>query len=220
MFPKSSLKSAGNRRAFRDFQAPILMPPFLLLLLLLLSAAVPAHAARTIVIDAGHGGHDRGGVPGQRYSEKLYALDVAQRLNRRLRAAGLRTIMTRNGDYFVGLRARCNIANRERGAVFVSVHFNSARREGANGIETYYYSSASAPLAAAIHAQVLRAAGTENRFVRRRGFYVIRHTRAPAVLAELGFLTNRSEGRRIASSASYRQSLADALARGIISKYR
>jgi N-acetylmuramoyl-L-alanine amidase len=128
--------------------------------------------------------------------------------------------MTRDGDYFVGLRERCNIANRQRNAAFISIHFNSAKREGANGIETYFYSGQSASFAATVHAHVLRAAGTENRFVRRRGFYVIRKTRIPAVLAELGFLTNRSEGGRIASSSAYRQKLADALARAIISKYR
>ena len=189
---------------------------FLLVSLLL---AIPASGARTIVIDAGHGGHDRGGVPGQRYAEKTYALDVAQRLRSRLQAAGFRTVMTRSGDYFVSLRQRCAIANGQRGAVFISVHFNSGRREGANGIETYYYGAGSRGFAAAVHAEVLRAAGTENRFVRRRGFYVIRNTRNPAVLAECGFLTNRSEGARIAKSAGHRQKLADALARAIIAKY-
>lgn len=181
--------------------------------------AVPAFAARTVVIDAGHGGHDRGGVPGQRLVEKTYALDVAQRLRSRLNSAGFRTVMTRNGDYFVGLGGRCAIANSQRNAVFISVHFNSAKREGANGIETYYYGRSSAGFASAVHAQVLRAAGTENRGVRRRGFYVLRNTRIPAVLAELGFLTNRSEGKRVTSS-SHRQKLADALARAIIAKYK
>lgn len=192
----------------------------LLILWALLAFTSQTFAARTVVIDAGHGGHDRGGVPGQRYSEKVYALDVAQRLEKRLRSAGFKTVMTRNGDYFVSLGGRCAIANRQRNAVFISVHFNSAKREGANGIETYYYTGQSAGFASAVHGQVLRAARTENRFVRRRGFFVIRKTRIPAVLAELGFLTNRSEGKRIATSSSYRQELADALARAIISKYR
>ena len=181
--------------------------------------ASPAFGVRTVVIDAGHGGHDRGGIPGQRHSEKLYALDVSRRLQANLRRAGFNTVMTRSGDYFVGLGGRCAIANRQRNAIFISVHFNSGRREGANGIETYYYSRQSAGLAAAVHAQVLRAAGTENRGIRRRGFYVVRNTRIPAVLAELGFLTNRREGNRIASS-SHRQRLADALSRAIISRYR
>lgn len=182
-------------------------------------AAAPVEARPTIVIDAGHGGHDRGGVPSQRYSEKIYALDVAQRVNAKLRRAGFRTIMTRDGDYFVGLRGRCDIANRSRG-VFLSIHFNSAKREGANGIETYYYGSKSARFAAAIHPRVVRAAGTEDRGIRTRGFYVLRHTRVPAVLAELGFLTNRAEGKKIATSSSHRQRLADALADAVIATYR
>ena len=177
--------------------------------------ADPAAVARTVVIDPGHGGHDRGGGPRQKIPEKPYNLDVALRLRNVLNAAGYRTVMTRTGDYFVGLGGRCAIANGQRDAIFVSVHFNSAPREGANGIETYYYSSRSAKLAAAVHREVVRAAGTEDRRVRRRGFYVIRNTRIPAILCECGFLTNGSESRKITGSASYRQSLAEAIARGI-----
>ncbi len=194
--------------------------PFLILLLALLCLSASAAWARpTVVIDAGHGGHDRGGVPGDRYAEKIYTLDVARRLEALLRSAGYRTVMTRPGDYFVGLDGRCAIANSYRDAIFVSIHFNSATREGANGIETYYYSRRSARLAAAIHGRVVRATGTEDRRVRTRGFYVIRNTRIPAVLVECGFLTNRAEGGRIAGSGAYRQRLAEAIAAGIRSRY-
>ncbi len=179
----------------------------------------PAFARRTVVIDAGHGGIDRGGVPGLKLSEKIYTLDVARRLQARLRRAGFSTVMTRSDDRFVGLRQRCAIANSYRNSIFVSVHFNCAPRVGACGIETYYYSRGSAPLAAAVHREVVRAAGTPDRNLRRRGFYVIRNTRSPSVLAELGFMSNPQEGRRI-TSGSHRQRLADALARAIISKYR
>ena len=193
---------------------------FLALLLAALCLSASAAWARpTVVIDAGHGGHDRGGVPGMRYAEKIYTLDVARRLDRRLRSMGYRTVMTRSGDYFVGLDGRCRVANSRSDAIFVSVHFNSAPREGANGIETYYYSRRSAGLAAAVHRNVVRAAGTEDRRVRTRGFYVIRNTRGPAILVECGFLSNRSEGGRIASSGGHRQRLADAIAAGIRSRY-
>lgn len=194
---------------------------FILALGWMLLAVTPELSARpTIVIDAGHGGHDRGGMPGQRLPEKGYALDVSRRLNQKLRAAGYKTVMTRSGDYFVGLRERCNVANRIRNSVFICVHFNGAPRAGANGIETYYLKGNSSSLAAAVHREVLRAAGTENRGLRRRRFFVLRNTRGPAVLAELGFLTNPSEGRRIATSAEYRDRLAGALARAVISRYR
>jgi N-acetylmuramoyl-L-alanine amidase len=179
-----------------------------------------ALAISTVVIDPGHGGHDRGGTPGIRYAEKTYALDVSKRLASRLRDAGFRTVMTRTRDRFVSLGERCAIANRQRNAIFVSVHFNAAPRRGADGVETYYYGRASYGLAACIHTRVVSAAGTENRGVRRRSFYVLRHTRCPAVLVEGGFLTNPAEGARIARSASHRQRLADAIARGITSRYR
>lgn len=170
--------------------------------------------SRTIVVDAGHGGHDRGGVPGQRITEKDKALDVAQRLKRILQAQGYRVVMTRDSDVFIPLGTRCSIANSYRGASFVSIHFNCATRAGANGIETYYYRSDSAGLAASIHRNVVSISPSENRGIRRRGFYVLRRTAIPSVLVECGFLTNPTEGR-LALSPEYRQRLAEQIARGI-----
>jgi len=193
---------------------------FVVLTLGAILSSPAAWAARTIVIDAGHGGHDRGGGPGQRIPESPYALDISRRLRGALQRAGFRTVMTRDGDYFVTLGARCGIANSHRDAVMVSVHLNSAPREGADGVETYYYGPRSTKLAAAVHTEVVRAAGTEDRRVRRRGFFVLRNTRIPAIIIECGFLSNRKEGARIAGSASHRQRLAEAIARGVIASSR
>jgi N-acetylmuramoyl-L-alanine amidase len=170
--------------------------------------------SRTVVLDAGHGGFDRGGVPGQRISEKDKTLDVAQRLRRILVASGYRVIMTRDSDVFIPLGTRVAIANSYRGAVFVSIHFNCASRVGANGIETYYYRGDSASLAASIHRNVVSSATSENRGIRQRGFYVLRRTTIPSVLVECGFLTNPTEGR-LAQTTDYRQRLAEQIARGI-----
>src|SRR5437764_5017540 len=167
-----------------------------------------------VVIDAGHGGFDRGGIPGQRVAEKTMTLDVAQRLEAVLTAYGYRVVMTRDRDVFVPLGTRVAIANAYRGASFVSIHFNCASRVGANGIETYYYRSDSASLAARIHRNVLSGAPSENRGIRRRGFYVLRKTAIPSVLVECGFLTNPTEGR-LAQTGDYRQKLAEQIARGI-----
>ena len=180
----------------------------------LIAFAGAAFGQRTIVLDAGHGGFDRGGVPGQRISEKDKTLDVAQRLKRILQAQGYRVVMTRDSDVFIPLGTRCSIANSYRGASFVSIHFNCASRVGANGIETYYYRSDSAGLAASIHRNVVSISPSENRGIRRRGFYVLRRTAIPSVLVECGFLTNPTEGR-LALSADYRQRLAEQIARGI-----
>jgi N-acetylmuramoyl-L-alanine amidase len=167
-----------------------------------------------VVIDAGHGGFDRGGIPGQRIPEKEMTLDVAQRLKTLLAASGYRVIMTRDSDVFVPLPTRVAIANSYGNAIFVCIHFNSAKRMGAGGIETYFYSRESLPLASAIHYYVAGGAPSSNRGVRRRGFYVLRKTTVPAVLVECGFLTNPAEGEYV-QTASYRQKLAEEIAAGV-----
>jgi N-acetylmuramoyl-L-alanine amidase len=171
----------------------------------------------TVVIDAGHGGYDRGGIPGQRVSEKEMTLDVARRLRSVLQASGYRVVMTRDSDVFVPLGTRTAIANSQRNAIFVSVHFNSATRRGASGIETYFYGRDSLALASAVHHYVAGGAPSENRGVRRRGYFVLRRTNIPAVLVECGFLTNPTEAA-YAQNASYRQKLAEAIASGVRSR--
>src|SRR5256712_2784397 len=168
----------------------------------------------TVVIDAGHGGHDRGGIPGQRIAEKDMTLDVAQRLRSVLAATGYRVVMTRDSDVFVPLATRVAIANSYRNAIFVCIHFNATQRSGAGGIETYFYSRDSLQLASAIHSYVAGGAPSSNRGVRRRGFYVLRKTNIPAVLVECGFLTNPTEAA-YAQTASYRQKLAEEIAAGV-----
>jgi len=173
-----------------------------------------ASSPTAVVIDAGHGGFDRGGIPGQMVAEKEMTLDVAQRLKSLLAASGYRVVMTRDSDVFVPLPTRVAIANSYGNAIFVCIHFNSAKRMGAGGIETYFYSRDSLPLASAIHYYVAGGAPSSNRGVRRRGFYVLRKTTIPAVLVECGFLTNPTEAA-YAQTASYRQKLAEEIAAGV-----
>ena len=172
----------------------------------------------TVVIDAGHGGFDRGGIPGQRVPEKEMTLDVAQRLKAVLTANGYHVVMTRDSDVFVPLATRVAIANSYRNAIFVCVHFNSAKRMGADGIETYFYNRDSLPLASAVHYYVAGGAPSPNRGVRRRGYYVLRKTTVPAVLVECGFLTNPTEAA-YAQTVSYRQKLAEEIATGIRGRF-
>ena len=182
------------------------------------STAESSRPSTVVVIDAGHGGFDRGGIPGQRVAEKTMTLDVALRLRQLLQASGYRVVMTRDSDVFVPLPTRVAIANSYRNGIFVCIHFNATPRSGANGIETYFYSSQSLPLASAIHYYVAGGAPSENRGVRRRGYYVLRRTTIPSVLVECGFLTNPTEAQ-YAQNAGYRQKLADEIARGIRNRY-
>lgn len=195
------------------------MTRFIAAILLAAGLLLPgsARAVSTVVLDPGHGGFDRGGMPGQRVPEKGFTLQVAQRVASKLRAAGVHVVMTRNSDTFVGLTARCATANAQSNALFLSIHFNAAPRTTATGVETYYYSGRSASLAAAVHRRVVRLMGTPDRGIRQRGFYVIRHTNCPAVLVEPGFLTNSGEVARL-SSSSFQDALAGALAQAILSQ--
>ena len=172
---------------------------------------------RTVVLDAGHGGIDRGAKGVDNSSEKTYALDTAKRVEKGLKRAGYRVVMTRRSDYFVTLPSRVALSNRQRGAIFVSIHYNWARRSSASGTETFYYNSRSYPLAANIQRELARF--SPNRGVKRARFHVLRNNVRPAVLVECGFLSNSSDARK-ARSASYRQRLADAIVRGIVKSSR
>ena len=172
-------------------------------------------SAFRVVIDAGHGGYDRGAQEGSVY-EKHLALDVARRLDRYLKKRGVSTTFTRSRDKFISLDRRVAIGNRyRRNTVFVSIHFNSAQRRGAAGIETFYYTPRSAFLAGIVQYNMIQKLGATNRGVKHRGFRVIKSARNPAILVEGGFLTNSRERRRCLSP-SYRQKLAESIGYALI----
>lgn len=169
----------------------------------------------TVVVDAGHGGKDSGAV--RRYSpaEKAVALDVAQRLNHKLRAARFQTVMTRNSDVFIPLDQRVAIGNQQPNSIFVSVHFNDSRRRSARGVETYYASPYARSLAQRISRKLLTLPGASGGGVRTANFRVVRNAAYPSVLIECGYLSNRTEGRR-AGSKDYRDMLAEKIAEAIV----
>jgi N-acetylmuramoyl-L-alanine amidase len=190
----------------------------LFFLLLLMVSAIAVARPAVVVIDSGHGGHDRGGMPGQRLAEKGFTLDTAKRLARVLgNGTGIKVVLTRDDDTFVSLKERTNIANQYAGsdAIFVSIHFNAGRREGAYGIETYYNNQRGYRLAASVHPRVIRAMASIDRGIRHRGYWVLRKNRLPAILVECGFLTNPAEAARISDSQS-RERLARAIADAIV----
>jgi len=174
----------------------------------------PLHAFRTVVIDPGHGGHDLGAADSFVY-EKHICLDVARRLERTLQQAGFRTVMTRTKDEFIALSERAAIANRQRSAIFVSIHFNSSYRTAAQGIETFYRSAHSEALARAVQTELIRNIKAPDRGVKTANFLVLRNTKHPAILVEGGFVSNQSE-RSAMLEPHYRQLVADSIARGII----
>ncbi len=103
-------------------------------------AEQPSDRFDTVVVDAGHGGDDRGARGPQGLLEKDLVLDVARRLAAKLRDGGLRVVLTRDLDRFVGLEERTSIANDARADLFVSIHANGSEARAARGIETYFVS--------------------------------------------------------------------------------
>jgi N-acetylmuramoyl-L-alanine amidase len=169
----------------------------------------------TVVVDAGHGGKDSGAYRRYGPPEKMIALDVAQRLNRKLRESQLKTVMTRSSDVFIELNDRVAIENAQKNAIFVSIHFNDSRRRRVRGFETYYHSGASFDLANAIQSKLMTIPNSSNGGVHTANFRVLRLASCPAVLVECGYLSNRSEGNKTRDS-EYRELLADRIAEAVV----
>src|SRR5947207_5782552 len=195
---------------------------------------------QTVVLDPGHGGHDKGQV--SRYGcEKDFALDVARKLRPILQAKGMRVIMTRESDYFVPLEVRAQIANHARDAIFVSIHFNATNDDpNATGFEIFSFTPRGAPstsdgnvtasslnmqpgssvdaqsmaLSACVYHSLLGHLPEYDRGIKRARFAVLRLTNVPAVLIEGGFLTERGESKLI-SNKDWRAKLAGAIGIGI-----
>ena len=168
----------------------------------------------TVVLDAGHGAHDSGTRTRSGYLEKDAALDVTLRLNRKLKDAGFRTVLTRGRDVFIPLDGRVEISNDQQNAVFVSVHFNDAGRKPVSGVESYYFSPESAQMAQRMVRVLANVTNAPNRGARTARFRVIRSNENPAVLMECGYMTTRSEAALICQ-AEYRERIAEGLFRGI-----
>jgi N-acetylmuramoyl-L-alanine amidase len=216
---------------------------------------------RTIVIDAGHGGHDSGAVGPTGVQEKEVVLDVTRRVAKKLEAGlGVKVVMSRDSDVFVPLRDRTNFANKQRADLFVSIHANAHPQSVSEGVETYFLSSeasdSGARQVAAIENGVVqlespasrqrgdvlksilwdlaqsefqeessfmaetvldsmsKSLNLVNRGVKQAGFYVLGGAAMPAILIEIGFLTNRKEERKLATP-EHREAIARAIYSGL-----
>lgn len=169
----------------------------------------------TVVVDAGHGGKDSGAYRRYGPPEKMIALDVAQRLNRKLRESQLQTVMTRDSDVFIELNDRVAIENAQKNAIFVSIHFNDSSRRRVRGFQTYYHSGVSFDLANGIQGKLMTIPNSANGGVHTANFRVLRLASCPAVLVECGYLSNRAEANKT-RDWEYRELLADRIAEAIV----
>ncbi|MGV3240083.1 N-acetylmuramoyl-L-alanine amidase, partial [Streptococcus hyovaginalis] len=193
---------------------------------------------RIVYLDAGHGGTDPGAVYFGTH-EKALNLEIQKRVKSKLEAQGFRVELTRSSDTGLDLLPRSEKANKTSSDIFVSIHFNAASTPSVNGIETYYYQSyaeyparvnaqyhnnaqrlnLSASLASSIQSKLIANTGARNAGVKRQTFAVLRETTAPAVLLELGYMSNSAEFAKI-SSAAYQEKLATGIVQGIADYYK
>ena len=194
-----------------------------------------------VVIDPGHGGRDDGAVANG-LKEKDLTLDLGFRVEGLLQTYGFKTRMTRRDDTFLSLSERAEISNSNERALFVSLHFNNSPSSTASGIETYYASEkvqaepewtlagfftkpdpdpseagndTGENFAGYVHAALINRTEAGNRGIKPKALYVVRHTKAHAILVEGGFLSNPFEARLIATP-EYRDRLAAAIVDGVI----
>jgi N-acetylmuramoyl-L-alanine amidase len=231
--------------------------------------AESAGPLRTVVLDAGHGGHDPGATGPGGLMEKELVLDVTRRVAKLVEERlGIKVLLSRDSDQFVALKDRTSFANKQRADLFVSIHANAHTSSGHEGVETYFLSSEATDIAArqtaALEnsvvqlekpapgarsngrqdmlrailwdlaqseflfessrlAEVVQDSMTQslripNRGVKQAGFYVLGGAAMPAILIEIGFVTNPREERRLRESR-YRDDIARAIFSGI-AEYR
>lgn len=196
---------------------------------------------RTVVLDPGHGGNDKGATSPRNVQEKLVVLDVSKRVKTKLESRGIRVELTRHSDTALNLSARCRKAAALKADLLVSIHANSAANRSVRGAETFVlalpnryssnsYGSGAPPagtysgnrhdianmaLGFRIHQNLVKATGQEDRGVKRARFEVLRDAPCPAVLVETAFLSNAKDEAMVIDSAG-RDRLAAGIANGIV----
>ena len=215
---------------------------------------------REIIIDAGHGGKDPGAIGRSGEHEKKIVLDISKRLKRILQDKGIKVIMTREGDQFISLQKRTEIASRSKADLFVSIHANSSPSRGIHGLEIYtakhlkfnernadqrkinqrltfshlameqgrpelnrivsdmmytHKQAQAEALAKQVAKKTAKSLKTKNRGEKKSRFFVVKNTLIPAVLIEVGFLTNPKESKLL-QTGTYRQRVARGIAESIL----
>ena len=172
-----------------------------------------------VVIDPGHGGQDPGAIGIDGIRETDVVLEVSKIVEKLLSEKGVKVSLTRGNEVDLDLSPRVSLANKINADIFVSIHANASRgkRRDINGLETFYYRGwRGRLLAKKIQKQILRVSpGSPDRGVKQGRYYVIKNTRMPAVLVEIGFLTGRLDARRL-EKIKHRKRLAYAIAKGIL----
>jgi N-acetylmuramoyl-L-alanine amidase len=175
---------------------------------------------KTIVLDPGHGGDDEGACGRQGSREKDINLEICMRCKDLLEQAGAAVVLTRIGDYFVGLYERSFLANYLSADLFISVHTNNHPDLNIRGMEVYHYRGRDAAkgLAQNVLDEMVRLTGFKELGVKRDDFVVIRETQMAGILAEVGYLSNFQEENTI-KTPEFKAKVALGIFQGILDYY-
>lgn len=173
--------------------------------------------SKVICVDAGHGGSDPGAVNGK-YHEKNAALGIALKIGDKLTQKGHKVVYTRSTDKVLGLQTRCDVSNAAKADFFVSIHCNSAENKQASGIETFKYPGVGG-ITQRLANNVQNSLTTyfpeeKNRGVKEAKYYVLKNTKAPAILVEVGFISHDETAEKL-FRFSYQEKLARVIVEGI-----
>ena len=168
----------------------------------------------TVVIDPGHGGTDYGAVRAG-INEKDITLEVSKMIQANLLSRGYKVHMTRTDDDCPSLQDRVDFSEKKKPDVFVSIHVNSSVKPDIYGVETHWYHDYSNEFAEIVHNHLVKNIQTKDRGLFQSKFYVINHTTAPAILVEMGFISNDTE-RAMLVTEKRKQEVAKSVADGIV----
>jgi N-acetylmuramoyl-L-alanine amidase len=170
------------------------------------------------MIDAGHGGKDSGAVGLNGIKEKDLNLSTAKTIAAELEKEGATVSLTREDDSYVSLDERMLISNESHTNVFISVHYNAHEDAEANGLTTFYSSSVAKDLAGTIQSHIHEKVNLKDRGAVQNGYYVLRHNNKPAVLLELGFLTNTND-LNVIQQDGFEAKIAEGLVNGLMTYF-
>lgn len=167
---------------------------------------------KTVVIDPGHGGTDPGVTSVSGVKESDFNLAVALKVSALLEEEkDIHLVMSRSDDSYPTLKERAQLANNVKADIFVSIHGNGSTASSANGTETLYTRDESKLLASVMHKHLMQATGLRDRGVKYQNILVTRETKMPAVLLEIGFMTNQGDEAQL-----LREDFQNRVAQGIV----
>ena len=166
-----------------------------------------------ILIDAGHGGTDSGAI-GSSIMEKDFNLLIANKVIGKLEDYECSVLYTRTTDKYMSLDERVNLSNKNNCDCFISIHCNSSVNI-ATGFESYSFTGTSS-LQNNVHNEIIKVIGLKDRGKKKANFYVLKHTKAKAILLELGFINNKNDCAVLNSKIDL---IVNAIVQGIVKEY-